>query len=897
MEQCKTIEGYQLSPQQRRLWQLQQDSRRFISQCAVLIQGPLQLERLRECLGQIVRRHEILHTAFQCLPGLDLPLQVIVEPRTPPIRVLDYSTSADHDVALYSLYTEERGSSFALERGEVLHTVLVKLSADRHLLLLTLPALCADSVSLLNLCRELSETYSASGSQSTQDVVQYADFSAWQNDVCESTETQPQPASVRLPLERRDEYSSSNFDPKCLTLTLDDEIANEFQLLACWHALLWRLIAEPEIVIETAFDGRKFTYLDHAVGLFRKFIPIKSEFGEDLNYRELVDAVEQSVRAAQLHQEHFVSPPHEQTAGIGFEYEEWPQAFSDGELSWQVSFVWSCAEPQKLKLSVVAQGEKLQLNFHYDAQRFAAETITRLGERYLTLLRAVLAHPLRPLQELPLLSAAELRQLLVEWQAPQTALSGADCVHELFEAQVERCPERTAVIYEERQLSYVELNRRANQLAHQLRGYGVGPEVRVGILLERSAEQVVAVLGILKAGGAYVPLDATYPPERLHFMLSDATVTVLLTQRDLIERLPPLEAKVIVLNEEWDRIAQQSEANPMRLARAENLAYVIYTSGSTGQPKGVMIEHHSAVRLSEALAQTIYTEPGELQRVSVNAPLSFDASVKQMLQLGAGRTLCLVPEQVRRDGAEMRAYLERGQVDVLDCTPSQWRLLAQSESQAARYPRVVLLGGEAIDEELWRELRTDRRRTYYNVYGPTECTVDATWTRLSETEMEPNIGRGLPNTRLLILDQRQELVPVGVAGELCIGGAGVGRGYWKRAELTAEKFIPDGFSGVAGERLYRTGDVARYLEDGRIEYVGRIDRQVKLRGYRVELGEIERVLAGTCGGARVCGDGACRRATGAAAGGLRREASCSEWWAGADALPLAERVDDRTPQS
>jgi len=873
MEQRKTIEGYQLSPQQRRLWQLQPAAPSFVSQCALLIEGSLQLERLRECLAQLVNRHEILHTAFQRLPGLDLPLQVIAEPRAPSVRVLDYSTLNDCDASLSLLYAEERGSSFDLERGHVLHAALIELTAGRQLLLLTLPALCADSVSLINLLRQLAEIYAGSAPQSAPDVVQYADFSAWQNDLCDSTEsspgrefwkTQPQPAPLQLPLEHLDDHSSADFDPKCLTFKLDDEIISQLQvlaqrqsvnvnllLLACWQALMWRLTAEPQVTIETAFDGRKFSYLDEAIGLFRKFIPVRSEFGEDLNYHELVAVLEQSWRAARMHQEHFM-PANAEVAGIGFEYEEWPELIGSEELNWELSFVWSCAERQKLKLSAVAQGERLELHFHYDAQRFTAETITRLGGQYLTLLRASLVHPLRPLQELPLLSVAERQQLLVEWQGSQTSTASTSCVHELFEAQVEQRPQQTAVVHEEQQLSYAELNRRANQLAHELRANGVGPEVRVGILLERSVEQVVAVLGILKAGGAYVPLDAAYPPERLRFMLQDAAVAVLLTRRDLLAKLPPPEAKVIALDEESQHLVQQSEANPPRLAQADNLAYVIYTSGSTGQPKGVMIEHRSAVWLSEALAQTIYAEQGQFQRVSVNAPLSFDASVKQLLQLGAGRTLCLVPEWVRRDGAEMRAYLDREQVAVLDCTPSQWRLLAQSGSnEGRRWPRVALLGGEAIDKELWRELSADRERTYHNLYGPTECTVDATWARLSEAETQPSIGRGLPNTRLLILDQRHELAPIGVAGELCIGGAGVGRGYWQRPELTAEKFIPNGFGGVAGARLYRTGDVGRYLDDGRIEYLGRIDRQVKLRGYRVELGEIERVLA-THGAVREC---------------------------------------------
>jgi len=838
MEQSKTIEGYHLSPQQRRIWQLQPDSRLFVSQCGALIQGPLQLDRLRECLGQLIRSHEILHTAFQRLPAMSLPLQVILEPTTPVVRVLDYSASADCEATLSLLYAEERARSFTLEQGQVLHAALARAGADRHLLSLTLPALCADSVSLLNLIRQLSEIYAASSSQPARDVVQYADFSAWQNDLCKSAASQYAP--VHLPFEPLDDQLSADFDPRCLTLGLDAGSVSKFELLACWQALIWRLTGEREVVIETAFDGRKFSYLNQAVGCFRKFIPIASEFGEDLNYRELVAALEQSLGAAQMQQENFI-PANAQVGGLGFEYEEWPALIRRAGLSWEVSFVWSCAERQKLKLTAVTQGERLQLNFHYDRRRWAAETIARMSGQYLTLLRAAMAQPRKPLQELKLLSAPERRRLLVEWQAPQTEAFSSRCVHELFEAQVDRQPEQTAVIHEEQWLSYAELNRRANQLAHQLRAYGVRPEVRVGILLQRSVEQVVAVLGILKAGGAYLPLDPTYPPDRLHFMMADAAVAVLLTQRDLATKLPPLEAKVVVLEEEWRHLAQQSEANPPCLTRASNLAYVIYTSGSTGQPKGVMIEHRSVVRLTEALARTIYAAHGGLQRASLNAPLSFDASVKQLVQLGAGRTLYVVPERVRLDGAEMRAYLDREQVEVLDCTPSQWRLLAQSGKEPR--PRVVLLGGEAIDDELWRELSADCDRAYYNLYGPTECTVDATWAQLTEAEQQPTIGRGLPNARLLILDKRQELAPIGVAGELGIGGAGVGRGYWQRAELTAEKFIPDGFGTVAGARLYRTADVGRYLEDGRIEYLGRMDRQVKLRGYRVELGEIEQVLA------------------------------------------------------
>jgi hypothetical protein len=355
MGQCKTIEGYQLSPQQRHLWQLQQHSP-FVSQCAVLIEGPLQLQRLRECLAELVRRHEILHTAFQHLPGLELPLQVIVEPYAPPVRVL--SAFDECDAALALLFHEERAGSFVLEQGQMLRAVLVQFGADRQLLLLTLPALCADSLSLINLLRQLSQAYASSSIQSTQDVVQYADFSAWQNELGQSAEslpvrefwkTQPQPVPIRLPFEHLDEHSSADFDPKCLILIPDEEIINKLQqhsvkvellLLACWQALVWRLTAQSTVAIETAFDGRKFSYLNEAVGLFRKFIPVASEFGEELSYGELVTAVEKSVLAIQMHQEHFM-PANVQIAGIGYEYEEWPEAIRSKELSWVVRLIWS----------------------------------------------------------------------------------------------------------------------------------------------------------------------------------------------------------------------------------------------------------------------------------------------------------------------------------------------------------------------------------------------------------------------------------------------------------------------------------------------------------------------------------------------------------------------------
>ncbi|MET0646189.1 MAG: amino acid adenylation domain-containing protein, partial [Pyrinomonadaceae bacterium] len=491
--------------------------------------------------------------------------------------------------------------------------------------------------------------------------------------------------------------------------------------------------------------------------------------------------------------------------------------------------------------------DTLRLSFYYDPRRFDVEAVVRFSEQYLTLLGASVESPDAPVGALALLGERERDRLLVEWQGATAPFPHDRCLHQLVEEQAARTPERTAVVYEDDELSYAELNGRANQLARRLRELGVGRDSLVGIMTERSVEMVVALLGVLKAGGAYVPLDPACPRERLAFMLEDAAVHVLLTQQHLVERLPEPRSEVIAVDSEWETISRQSAENLQNVAGADDLAYVIYTSGSTGLPKGVMIRHRSVLNLLAALEQVVYSNHPGVRRVSVNAPLSFDASVKQLIQLAHGRTLCVVPEWVRRDGVAFGEYVSRRRIELLDCTPAQLRLMETlpdaSQTGGTRYPWVALVGGEAIDPPLWRRLAADSHTAYYNVYGPTECTVDATCARVSPQLAVPTIGRALPNVRTLVLDGRGQLAPVGMAGELCLGGEGVARGYLRRERLTEEKFIADPFSAEAGARLYRTGDLARHLLDGTLEYVGRIDRQVKLRGYRVEPGEVEAAVA------------------------------------------------------
>jgi amino acid adenylation domain-containing protein len=459
------------------------------------------------------------------------------------------------------------------------------------------------------------------------------------------------------------------------------------------------------------------------------------------------------------------------------------------------------------------------------------------------LLESIVANPDQPISELSLLTEEERHQLLVEWNDTKRPFPSDDCLHELFERQVGQTPEAVALVFEGKELTYRELNQRANQLAHRLRNVGVGPDVVVGICMERSLEMVIAVLGILKAGGAYLPLDPTYPLERLSFMLEDADVDVLLTQERLRDTLPSIPAHVFALDAE-DTLAGYSEENPDPLATADNLAYVIYTSGSTGKPKGVMIEHRGIVNRIEWM-QDAYGLT-ERDRVLQKTPFSFDVSVWEFLwPLLFGARLVIAKPKGHRDPHYLIAMIRAQQITVLHFVPSMLRsFVAELSEDDCASLRHVICSGEALPIDLQQRFLARSHSALHNLYGPTETSVDVTsWRCDPSTPLQTvPIGRPISNTQIYILDDRLEPVPVGVPGELHIGGVGLARGYLSRPDLTAERFLPDPFSGEPGARIYKTGDLARYLPDGDIEYLGRIDNQVKIRGFRIELGEIEATL-------------------------------------------------------
>jgi aspartate racemase len=627
-------------------------------------------------------------------------------------------------------------------------------------------------------------------------------------------------------------------------------------LLAGFTALLSRYSGQEEIVVGSPNANRTRAEVEGLIGFFVNTLVLRTELSGEPTFSELLQRVKEVCIGAYSHQdmpfEKLVeeleperSLSHNPLFQVMFTFQnDLPETFALPNLSF--SPLTGEGKSAIFDLTVVAeeQSDELHITLQYNTDLFDAATIERLGQHYQRLLQAAVANPEQRVAALPLLNAAEREQLLLGFNDTQIAYPQELCLQQLFEAQAAATPQAIALIFEAEQVSYAELNRRANQLAHYLRRLGVGPEVLVGICLERGVAMVVALLAILKAGGAYLPLDPAYPVERLSFMLADAGVTVLVTEQALRAQFGESAARAVCLDVEAEAIRGESVEELANETVAENLAYVMYTSGSTGQPKGVAITHRNVVRL---VKNSNYAKLGPEEVFLQLAPISFDASTFELWgSLLNGARLVIMPPQppsLEALGAALRSH----QVTTLWLTAGLFHLLVEQQVEALEGVRQLLAGGDVLSRmHVTKVLEQAKGCTVINGYGPTEST---TFTCSYRVESSDDIARSVPigkpiaNTEVYILDQALQPVPLGVSGELYIGGAGLGRGYLKRPELTAERFIPDGLSGQAGTRLYQTGDLARYQADGNIEFLGRMDQQVKLRGYRIELGEIEAVLS------------------------------------------------------
>nr|QEO74659.1 condensation domain-containing protein [uncultured bacterium] len=879
--QSEAVENYRLSTQQERLWLLQRDDRRqpYLVQGVLLLEGVLDARALRAALRAVVARHEILRTTFPELPGLLMPVQAVGETFEPALSEYDLSNldPREQQSRLDTMLSEAGQLPMNFAQGPLLHLSLVRLGPERHALNFSLPALCADAATPRLLARHLARAYASPGREAPADEVpmQYADFTAWQHEMLSSAETRvgrefwagrefPALSRCALPLERS-VTPPPTFDCRSVSLTLAAVRVREIEerarasgvtaadfLLACWHALLYRLTGEPRVVVGVAFDGRKYDELREALGPLACHLPVAPRLDGALSFGDALARVGAEVADARAWQEFF---SWEQLSGEGdagqpffpfaFEYAE-----RDDERTHAAGVTFSVlreralSDRNKLKLICVREGDTVSVEFRYDAGLLSEEEVGRVSHYFDALVGAALQDGRVELGRLELLPEDCRRQLLEEFNDTRAEEFTRRRLHELFEAQARATPDAAAVASEGERLSYAELDARANQLARRLRALGVGPDSLVGVMLERSAELVVALLGILKAGGAYVPLDPDYPEERLAFMLEDTRGNVILTEGLWRERLPAARARVICLDLERASIARESEESARVEVDADNLAYVIYTSGSTGRPKGVMISHGSICNRLLWMRDAFPIGPGD--RVLQKTPYSFDASVWELFApLFGGACVVMARPGGQQDSAYLVGAVADEEITVLQLVPSMLQLVADEPGlERCRGLKRMFCGGEVLPLELQEKFFRRLDADLINLYGPTEVSIDATYWFCERDGVRAYvpIGRPLANVQVYVLDAGLRPTPLGVPGELYVGGVGLARGYHGRPALTAERFAPDPFSAEPGARLYRTGDLARRHPGGEVEYLGRVDEQVKIRGFRIEPGEIEAAL-------------------------------------------------------
>jgi amino acid adenylation domain-containing protein len=874
-----------LSFAQQRLWfldQLQFGNTLYNMHAALKLTGALDLPVFERSLSEIVRRHESLRTTFVAVDGQ--PTQVIhpAMPLSLPVTDLTEVAEAERNREAARLAAEEARQPFELRRGPLLRARLLRLDEDEHIILVTMHHIISDGWSMGIMVRELATLYRAflknAPSSLPELPIQYADFTHWQRNWLRGEVLERQlaywrerltdaPPLLELPTDRprpalisyRGGYEMFSLDAELSrqlkTLSQRQGATLFMTMLTAFNILLWRWSGQTDISVGSPIANRTRQETEGLIGFFVNTLVLRSRIRGEATFTRMLEEVRENALGAYTHQE----LPFEKLVE-----ELQPERNLSYTPLFQVMLVLQNAPQEKLSLpgltisgfetqaslakfdltlNLRESADRLDAAFEYNTDLFDASTIRRMAGHLRTLLESIVVNPEQRLSELPILSDAERRQLLHEWNDTERDYPVNSCLHELFEAQVERTPERVAVVFENERLSYRELNRRANQLAHYLRSMGVGADSIVGICVERSIEMVVGILGIMKAGAAYVPLDTSYPRPRLSFMLEDSGVKVLLTQRHLEQLLPALDIRVVRLDADWRLIAEQDDENPTRAACPANLAYIIYTSGSTGRPKGVMISHRAICNHMQWMLSSFKLTEDDV--VLQKTPFSFDASVWEFYApLLVGARLVIARPAGHQDIDYQVNAIKEHSVTVVQMVPSLLKMLLEAKAglEDCRSLRRVFCGGEALSVEVQDEFFRQADVELYNLYGPTEATIDATSWQCAPGQTSVHIGRPIANTQVYILDSTLEPVALGVAGELYLGGAGLARGYLHRPDLTAERFIPDALGGAAGARLYRTGDVGRYSLSGEIEYLGRIDKQVKVRGYRIELGEIEAVL-------------------------------------------------------
>ncbi|MEL4898617.1 amino acid adenylation domain-containing protein [Crocosphaera sp. Alani8] len=873
-------DGYRISPQQEYIWSLQRKHQNIPYQvsCSVSIVGELDLDIFQKAFSKVIERHENFRTIFSLLPGMEYPLQQIVDHSCVDNRFEDLSqfTDSEQKEKLQSISIIFDKEIFDFQKLSLLKSVLIKVSQDQYILLVKLPVLCGDSVTLNNFIRELSETYQAcvQNEELPAAEIQYADIAEWLQEILEDEETEIGKKywqeidindlnNFRLlneKLEQKRNFKAETY-PISVSKTLLSKIENitnqcdlsisEF-LLSTFYILLFKLTNKSNIIIGSLSDGRSDEDLAQAMGLLAKYLPMTIHLEDKNTFIEIVEQISARNIEFKKYQDFFTWNNLEgESKDISdaffpycFDWEESFPNYSTQNISFSVTKKYSYISPFKLKLIAYSNNGTLNLNFNYDERFFENYDIKQLEEQFITLLSNIIENPTACLDKLSILSSSEKQKVLVDFNNTGKRYSQETLTHIQVENQAKQTPDNPAIIFEEQKLTYDELNRKSNQIAHYLIDKGVTKESIVALYIDRSIDLIIAILAIHKIGATYLPLDPTLPQEGLDFRLKDVDVTALITQDNLFKNIQNFSRTLINLDIEKDKISEAKEENVNIEVSANNLAYIIYTSGSTGKPKAVAVEHKQLMNYVYSIIERLkLPEVCHFAHVSSLAADLGNTAIFPTLFMGG--CLHLISENRVTDVNKLAEYCRRYPIDCLKIVPSHLStLIAAANSPEEILPNQrLILGGETLNWTLVEQITEYKPECQiFNHYGPTETTIGVltypvNLEKRPQTAQTVPIGSPINNTQIYLLDRYLNPVSINVPGEIYIGGENLTRGYLNRSKLTDEKFITNPFNPE--QKLYKTGDLARYLGDGNIEFLGRVDNQVKLRGFRLELGEIE----------------------------------------------------------